>query len=323
MGGATQRGIAVAPIVLALLAGLAAIPAAGRAAILLRPPAPPARACETFSLGSEESAPQALAGPLEAGLLASYAVLRRAAVAADQPPQLNSLELQLGYELSAYYPAYTRQLLVSTDGRRFLLFVGLPRVPAVPPARCLPRRLRAQRPRLVAEQLQHAREVVFCIAAVGRSRGLLGGAGAGCLPFASVADGEEVIADGFSTRAVVELVPDGVATVRLHYRDGGVITAAVSEGAYAYLPPQGPVRMLHNALRNAGPAHELGRTHLGARERRSYENALSRLIRRARLAATPTAIEWLGGEGGLLRTIVPHTSARGIAPASIIITGLL
>ena len=112
---------------------------APQAALAARSPnvAIPPSCLNGFSLGGEGRTLAELPGAPEAAVLNSFAVLRRAAVPSDQPPPLNSLDQEFGFELAGYYPGEVRRLIALPDGRSFYLVVGLPRVVSLPPARCL------------------------------------------------------------------------------------------------------------------------------------------------------------------------------------------
>src|SRR5205823_3506196 len=161
MGGSRRCGIALA----ALVWGAASLTAPTPAVAGVKPP-PGCRGSSGLSSVLEERAPAQLPGSVEPAIASGFGVLRRASNAGDQPPPLNPLAEEVGYRLAGYYPGQVRQLFSLPDGRRFFLVVGLPRVFAIPPARCLPRQLRSQRNQLVEEELKRAREPIYCIAAV-------------------------------------------------------------------------------------------------------------------------------------------------------------
>ncbi len=306
MGAGRTARIGVVAGLICLLA-LAWIPSAG-AAKRLRVK------CTSGSLFGPEHTVVTLPGPLEPAIAGSFAVLRRATGPEDQLPQLNPVEEELRSELAGYYPESVRQLLRFPDGRRYFLVVGLPQIVAVPPAACLPAQLRARRRSLVEQQQARAKVPVYCVATVGEASSFSlislfqGGA---CHSFKGIYRAEGPAANAFSTSLVVEIVPDGVAAVRLGYRDGMAITATVSEDVYAYTPPRDLVRHAESVLARsfASPPSK----HLSKSQRKRRERRLIRLIERTFAQLVPAKVQWLGPSGQVLRTMTP--SGASSAPA--------
>jgi hypothetical protein len=257
------------------------------------------------SPGPEVGAPTALSGGMDPAILGRFAVLRRAAGPADQLPLLNPIDFQLDIELGSYYPAYIRQLAQLPDGSRVFLVPGFRRAAAVPAARCLPKQLRSQRKKLVEQQLKRATEPVYCVGEIGpRSRPL---ANAGCRPFADIETGAALAATRFSGFPVTDIVPDGVARVRLIYSDGNAVAAPVSENAYTFTPPRasvGRVKALLGRLMQG-----IHRGHLTKRQRQRQEEALFKLILHALRRLSPTRVQWLDGGGNVLRSFTPRRAS--------------
>jgi hypothetical protein len=249
----------------------------------------------------EADMPATLPDSLDPAIVGSFAVLRRAAGPQDQVPPLNSLAEQVGIYLSGYYPGYVRRVFQLPDGRRLILISGLPRVIPVPPAQCLARTLRPRRNQLVEQQLRRATEPVYCLGVIGGRPSSFSGE-PGCRRFADVYTGANLLASDTSTSPVVELAPDGVASVRLSYRDGTTITAQVLENAYMFTPPQAPIRRanvtLERVVRVLAPAK-------GHRPSRGRERSALKLVQRTLSALAPVQVQWLAADGRLLRIVTP------------------
>ncbi len=223
--------------------------------------------------------------PLPAGARSSFAVFRRATLPGDAPPKgALATELYNNYELASYYPAYVRQLPGPTGRRDFV-------VPAFaqvnePQEACLP--LHVNRAVLRAQQRRRAVDLLYCFIEVPERKGL----SLGCEPFAAIGQSENVFsASDFLREPLVELVPDGVAAVRVTYRGRTPIVVAVSENAFAFTPPSCPPR-------------------LAAVLRRLQERVVTgnpSRYNRALRQTDPTKIEWLNRAGGVTRVIEPPT----------------
>ncbi len=93
---------------------------------------------------------------------------------------------------------------------------------------------------MIEEDRKSAAEVVFCIAQVGGATGL--GRKKECEPFADIAKSARAFQTGLSPSQTVELVPDGVASVRVTYAHLAPAMLAVSENSYLLAPPKSVVR---------------------------------------------------------------------------------
>jgi hypothetical protein len=249
----------------------------------------------------EAGMPVTLPDPLDPAIVGNFAVLRRASGPQDQVPPVNSLAEQVGIYLSGYYPGFVRQLFQLPDGRRLFLISGLPRLIPVPATRCLARTLRPRRNQLVEQQVRRGTEPVYCLAVIGGRPSSFSGE-PGCRRFADVYTGANLLASDTSTSPVVELAPDGVASVRLSYRDGTTITAQVLESAYMFTPPQAPIRRanvtLERVVRVLAPAK-------GPRPSRGRQRSALELVQRTLAALAPVQVQWLAADGRLLRTVTP------------------
>ena len=258
--------------------------------------------CRGGSIAQElETEPMELAGAPEPAALSRFGVLRRAAGPADQLPPLNRIGSRLGFELASYYPAYIRQLVRLPNGGRYFVIPGLKRVPNLPPARCLPKRLR--------HLPQPRPEPVYCVAGIGAVRRV---AGANCQTLGEIETGGDLADPYFSSSFQVDLVPDGVATVRLVYRGGAAITAPVSENAFSFTPPRGPIareRVAFQRLERAfesGGKHKSKSKHLTKRQRQRRERAAIGLLTHTLSQLPPKQVQWLDANGHVLRSFTPR-----------------
>lgn len=252
-----------------------------------------------------EPEPVELAGPLEPAVLGKFGVLRRAAVPADQLPPLNRIGSAVGSEVSSYYPGYIRQLVRLANGSRYFLIPGFKRVPKLPPAQCLPKQLRHLR--------QPKPELVYCIAGVGPTVRPL--AGISCQTLAEIETGGDLAEPYFSSSFQVDLVPDGVATVRLVYRGGAVIAAPVSENAFAFTPPRGLIERAKAAFKRLERAFENERTHrhrhLTKRQRRHAVGVVIKALDHVESQLPPKQVQWLDAGGQVLRSFTPNRGRNG------------
>ena len=235
-------------------------------------------------------------------------MLRRPAGAEDQLPPLNPLGEDLTYQLRSYFPDEIRQIARDADGARYFVVPGYRRVFPIPAAQCLPKRLRHLHAELLAKQRVQEMEPIYCIDNIAAHRNRY--REAACLAFSTVQTGEAITASSASRTDVVELVPDGVATVRLSYPAGQVIVAPASGNAFSFTPPQGPIKAAVKALR---PLRLHGR-HPSPRQ---LEVQLGRLVNRAEKlfeSLRPKTVEWLDVAGRVLRSFSPP--AHGPAEAS-------
>ncbi len=251
--------------------------------------------------------PKELSTPLEATIRSSFAIFHRPALSSDVPPGLNPAtgglgrELYKDYELSSYYPAYVRQLTRLPDGRRYFVIPAFGRFEAVPPAHCFPA---GERRELVEQEHRRLIEPVYCIIAVD------GGGNAPlprCEPFAAIDEGRPVFqSDALTKEPTVELVPDGVVSVRIAYRETPAIVVPVSENAFLFRPPP-PTPRVEAELKRLEPA--IVSTHLTTAQRRRIALQWDKTVDET----DPTRIEWLDNAGGLVRALSPPTAGSNSA----------
>jgi hypothetical protein len=297
------RRSALAPV--ALLVGVAVLMLAPAA--LAETPKQIA-ACETSGesitalIEAEESVPTELSSPLEAGILSRFAVLRRVALASDQIPALSPVGGEIDGELVSYYPGYVRQLKVLPNGSRYFMIPGFAKSGSVPPARCLPASERRDRPALVEQEHKLATEPVYCIVEIGHESG-----GNQCEPFAEIEQSPRVFVPSLSEAPIVELIPDGVASVRITYLGGSSLLAPVDENEYSFTMPaavraRAKKRFTKDLRRLTRAKHKTK-----AQKRRVLEELLA-VLDKTLVEARPRKVEWLGSAGELLHSSTPPKS---------------
>jgi hypothetical protein len=245
---------------------------------------------------------------LPARILSSFALLRRSAKPSESAAVTEvAAMLAKDYELSNYYPAYVRQLASLPKGRRYFVVPAFARPRAVAPSRCLPASQRADRPKLVEQQQRRRMETVYCLVEVRTEPS----PAIGCEPFAAIDQSARVFdASDFIRQPIVEVVPDGVSSVRIAYRSRAPIVILVRENAFWFMPPESPPSSVEAELK--GLLHKLLVRHLTTTQRRVLTTRWNKLLPKT----DPTKIEWLNSAGGLIRTIKAPTPA-GHAATSV------
>lgn len=248
--------------------------------------------------------PYAAGGTLSAGLLSSFAIFRRREAADDRPPAQELAGGQVGtqlfkdYDLASYYPAYVRR--VTSRGGRYYVVPGFAQPEKVPSAACLRRGV--DRTRLLEQQRRRVLELVYCVIEVPEKNG----SSLECEPFATVAQSVSVFnASDFLRTPVVALVPDGVAELRVTYRELPAVRVPVTENAVVFEPPVAP-RVIHGELIRLRMKLFQGRA----------SAAITVEWNRALRKTYPSRIEWLNSDGSVIRTISPPTPSS-VASTSI------
>lgn len=113
---------------------------------------------------------------------------------------------------------------------------------------------------------------------------------------------------GISQLPVIDVVPDGVATVRLTYRDGMTISIPVSENTFVFTSPQAPLKHALATLKRL--ARRLPHGHLTKRQRRRREQLTIELLVHVLRLTQPTHAQWLDSSGRVLRGFTPHAGSR-------------
>lgn len=258
--------------------------------------------------GPKPAPPKQLSTPLDATILSSFAIFRRSALPGEElfgvKPGGDGLDRELSkvYELSGYYPAYVRQLTRLPDDRRYFVIPAYGRPEAVVPAHCLAGGVRERRA-LVEEQHRRLVEPVDCIIEV---EGSENAPPQGCEPFAAVGEADRVFQPDLYKEPIVELVPDGVASVRISYRETPAIVVAVSENAFLFTPPP-PTPRIEAELKRLEPT--ILATHLTTAQRRRNTLQWDKTVDETE----PTRIEWLDSAGRLVRSLSPPTAESNSA----------
>jgi hypothetical protein len=287
-------------VVVLTACGSSAVTATARVTRLSSSCLPPA-----FNLfGPRRPLPKELATPLEAKIRSRFAIFRRPALPGEEPAGLNLAagglrsELYEDYELSGYYPAYVRRLTRLPAARRYFVIPAYGRSEVVVAAHCLAAG-KSERHVLVEEQHRRLVEPVDCIIEVG------GGENAsppGCEPFAAIDEAGRVFQPDLHKESIVELVPDGVSSVRIDYRETPPIVVPVSENAFWFTSPP-PTSRVEAELKRLEPA--IVTMHLTRAQRRRSRLQWDEAVDETE----PTKIEWLNNAGRLVRTISPPTAA--------------
>ena len=102
---------------------------------------------------------------------------------------------------------------------------------------------------------------------------------------------------------IVELVPDGVASVRITYREAPPMVASVDENAFSFTPPP-PGPHASAELKRLEP--KVVSSHLTGTQRRSIISQWNQAVNQT----APTKIEWLDATGAVVRIINPPNPRR-------------
>lgn len=251
-------------------------------------------------------APTELASSLDPGLVATFGVFRRSAQPSDEPSLAGgglAEQLRSDYELAAYFPALVRRLARLPGGREYFVIPAFARPEAVPPARCSSASTHRQ---LVTEQQRRKTDPVACFIESGESRAA---PAPGCEPVTQV--DQQLRAFGvsdFVRTPAIEMVPDGVASVRVSYRDVTPFSVPVNENAFYLVPPPTPHNSVSARMKSLLP--RISRSNTAQRDRAGAE------WNRTFVYTLPTKIEWLDKGGAVVRVLTPPT------PASIAATSL-
>jgi hypothetical protein len=287
-------------------------PAAGRSST----GKPPVRSsCDTSVPGilgalgglEQEQHPKELSGPLEAPILERFAIFSRPAQLSDELPALNPAADELDVQISAYYPDYVRRLVSLPDGVRYFVIPAFERAVRVPAARCLPASLRSRRSELVEGQRKLASEPSYCVVSAGADakRQI-----EPCEPFANIDQSAELFRPASSEGPVVDLVPDGVASVRIDYRTGSPLVASVQENAFVFTAPPSIVHRFRELITSASDGLSRVKHPTKAQSRRALK-VLNKRIDRALDETEPAKVEWLNAAGTVLRSISPPPNTGG------------
>jgi hypothetical protein len=260
------------------------------------------------AFASRPALPRELRTPLGAGILPRFAIFRKAAPRSDEPPlRAGGLgrELAKDYELSSYYPGYVRQLGTLAGGLRYFAVPAFGRFEGFPPAHCQPAALGRE---LTEQQRRRLTELVYCVIETDGGKNT---EPPGCEPFAAIDEGRPIFQSaGIITKEpTIGLVPDGVASLRIAYRETAPLIVPVSNNVFLFTPPPPSARVKAKLSRLA---REYGRKHLSFAQYQSLTLRWNRAV----AEAEPTRIGWLDGVGGVMRTI-RAPAAHGPSPTSV------
>ena len=288
----------LAAAVIAVLASVSAHAASGQS-------------CEqaVINLGQSLGAPAQIAGPAPPSLLSQFAVLRRPQTPSDLLPPFEQIDFSLAVDLGSYYAEAIRQIAPG----QYLLIGHKPYV-GVLPARCLPKSERAERPKLVAQEKAQAAALIYCVATLSTDT---------CWPVGNLTSEADIAEQELEGNDVQELVPDGVAGVALHYRNGARQTAAVSNNTLRFTAPPALVGPLRSTEEKIDIILGTQFEHLGRPLSRSQLHALAadqRQEQRAERQLVPSAVTWLNATGEVVRTLHPPLipAPRKFLPDSIV-----
>lgn len=240
--------------------------------------------------------PKELSTQLPAAISSNFAIFRRPILKSDVPFAESAdhelaRELYKDYELASFYPADVRQLWTPSSDHRYFVIPGYARPEALPPAHCM---TAAQHRELLAQQHRRLIEPVYCIIAIGSDKEVLP---AGCEPFAAIDEGGGLFMPGtLSGTPVVELVPDGVAAVRIAYRVHRPVVVPVRGNTLVFTPPPIAARV-HTDLKRLERQLTEGQSSKAQRRRTT-------LLWNGTLAeSAATKAEWLDESRRTTRTI--------------------
>ncbi|MEA2214580.1 MAG: hypothetical protein QOK19_141 [Solirubrobacteraceae bacterium] len=249
--------------------------------------------------------PVELPGSLEAPVLSSFGVLRRAALPGDALPPVNAAATEVEGQLTGYYASEIRQVAKLPNGRRFFLVPGLPRTLSLRNPSCLPASLR----KLVESQQKKAAEPRYCIVEAPSREAFAMGE---CEPFADAAKSSSLFHLFHSGEPVALLVPDGVGDVRITGPGKAAVTVPVSENSYVYTPPSGIVKLTAVLLHKLFRAEQLPAHPTKAQRRRAFQR-FERTLEEVANRTEPSKVEWLGAAGAVVRTTRrPSNAGLGI-----------
>jgi len=203
---------------------------------------------------TRQTAPPAeLMTPLNASIVSNFAIFRRMVSVRDEPSpdalagRTLQDEIVKDYKLSSYYPAYVRQIYVGPRRHQYFVIVGFGRPELTPRPRCSTNGARRE---FVEQQRRRLIEPVYCVMTTFLH---VTEPTFGCEPFSAVIEGGALFGSAvLAGQQIVEIVPDGVASIRLSYRGRGPINVAVHENAFVFESPGVPANMRSELNRFVG-----------------------------------------------------------------------
>ena len=254
--------------------------------------------------GARTTPPKELSTAVPAVISSNFAIFRRPTLRSDKPfagstDHELARELYKDYELASFYPAYVRQLRTPLAGRRYFVIPAYGRPEAVPPAHCM---TAAERRELLAQQHRRSIEPVYCIIEIGGDKNA---SPPGCEPFAAIDEGGGLFQPGSpSGKPILELVPDGVATVRIVYSTRDRIVVRARANVLWFTPP--PL-----ASRVQADLKQLERKLVDMHVSQTQRRRTTQLWNMAVAESAATKVEWLDNAGRTIRTIsTPVSSSK-------------
>lgn len=240
---------------------------------------------------------------------AGYPVFAGRTATGAEPAPSRSLgpELAQRYELASYYPGSLRA--VPASGGAIDVVVAFARNEPAPSAECA-KLVKHAFPSYSPRDRISGTTPLYCFVDMRPPAVANGEPGCGALD--EVAAAPRVFAASFVFHApVVDLVPAGVAAVRVTFPEHAPIVAQVKGGSFELHPPSAPPPRLRSTF--ARLEARLSAPGEATRERVSAE--WNRAVARTR----PVRVEWLAAGGGVLRSIAPPSSSHEVvaeAPVS-------
>jgi hypothetical protein len=211
-------------------------------------------------------------------------------------------ELARSYELASYFPASVRRVRAATDSSTYVL-VAFARAEPAPSAECV-KLLKRSHPGVARSQGVRGDIPLYCFvdAHASAERDL------GCARLDEVEASPRVFAASFVFHApVLDLVPRGVAAVRVEFPEHAPIVAEVRAGTFLLRVPSAPPPRLRRTFARLEPLVTAGADAPGAKASARWRRAVAEWNRAVALTR-PIRVEWLSRSGSVLRTIGPPSS---------------
>lgn len=239
--------------------------------------------------------PAALTEPPPPSVLDQFAVLRRAAAPADQPPTIVLGDLD--GVLDTYNAGYVRQLTPPGATQPVYLVPGyLNQDPCNGPVQFE----RVQISQLLGPGHASATTPVFCLVQI-----TFGASAFSCQLFASIDAGATTSLLGppgaSTTSAVGGLVPDGVSAVQIGYPVNPTVTTPATNNFFIGGAPPEPPALLKLSAKILAVAKRKHHGKLTAADLRRLERIGSQID----TDTTPSRLQWLGASGQVLRSLTP------------------
>lgn len=239
--------------------------------------------------------PVAVPQPPLPSVLAQFAVLRRPAAPADQPPAI--VLGDLGGVLDMYNADYVRQLTFPGATQPVYLVPGyLNQDSCSGPVQVE----RLQISQLLGSGHASATTPVFCLVQITGSASVFS-----CQLFVSIDAGATASllgpADASKITAVGGLVPDGVSAVQIGYPVNPSVTTPATNNFFMGEAPPPPPALLKLSAKILSAAKRKHHGKLTAADLRRLERIGSQIY----TDTTPSRLQWLGASGQVVRSLTP------------------